>query len=185
MLIIHFLALPANADPFPNWLLQLLGANVLEETEAHDEPHFYCQGDGLGVHPSIMEVDVEEDLSSSESTSSQEDAAENTISENEINEMFEDIPYEDVDNNEVYLPQLPTLYINSGRVYTNSADSNEEFFDTIDHPSPRQSDQEEYSSASNTPRVDQEEPSTSNALSNTDVKLTSVETNSSNSNNKK
>lgn len=39
--------LPDNADPFPNWLLQLLGANV-EEGESHDEPHFYCQGDGIG-----------------------------------------------------------------------------------------------------------------------------------------
>lgn len=44
------LVLPLNPDPFPNWLLQLLGANALEgETESHDEPHFYCQGDGIGI----------------------------------------------------------------------------------------------------------------------------------------
>lgn len=41
-------ALPAHADPFPNWLLQLLGADIVEEMNQHDEPHFYCQGDGLG-----------------------------------------------------------------------------------------------------------------------------------------
>lgn len=46
--IISFIVvLPDNADPFPNWLLQLLGANV-DEGESHDEPHFYCQGDGIG-----------------------------------------------------------------------------------------------------------------------------------------
>ncbi|KAF5307301.1 hypothetical protein FQR65_LT07017 [Abscondita terminalis] len=40
--------IPLNAEPFPNWLLNLLGAGVSEDNETHDEPHFYCQGDGLG-----------------------------------------------------------------------------------------------------------------------------------------
>lgn len=42
---------PPEDSSFPNWLL-----HIFEETEAMppednlpDEPHFYCQGDGLGM----------------------------------------------------------------------------------------------------------------------------------------
>ncbi|KAG5874738.1 hypothetical protein JTB14_011979 [Gonioctena quinquepunctata] len=50
---------------FPHWLLQILGTQVVQEgsvTSANsEEPHYYCQGDGLGVHPSILAVEVEEE----------------------------------------------------------------------------------------------------------------------------
>ncbi|XP_008200824.1 uncharacterized protein Hen1 isoform X2 [Tribolium castaneum] len=43
--------LPPEESGFPNWLLQIFDeAEVLPpEDDLHDEPHFYCQGDGLGM----------------------------------------------------------------------------------------------------------------------------------------
>ncbi|XP_076258447.1 hen1 methyltransferase isoform X2 [Rhynchophorus ferrugineus] len=56
-----------NTNNFPQWLLQIFSSQVNPEDgsvpnqpETRDEPHFYCQGDGLGVHPSIVAVDVDE-----------------------------------------------------------------------------------------------------------------------------
>ncbi|XP_044258252.1 uncharacterized protein LOC123007190 isoform X2 [Tribolium madens] len=42
---------PPEDSGFPNWLLQIFDeAEVLPpEDDLHDEPHFYCQGDGLGM----------------------------------------------------------------------------------------------------------------------------------------
>lgn len=42
------LTTPDNYDgnSFPSWLLQILGT---QDVDGHDEPHFYCQGDGLGI----------------------------------------------------------------------------------------------------------------------------------------
>lgn len=178
--------MPQNADPFPNWLLQLLGANVLEETDVHDEPHFYCQGDGIGVHPSIVEVDIEEDLSSSESSSSNDDAAENTISENEINQFFDDMPFEDIpdhDENQNAMEPLPTIVVNNSILYNNEIDSTEEFFDTIDDPIPMHSNTRvdvpnTINNAKENPKDEMEpnntsnnqEPSTSSKISDTIIK---------------
>ncbi|RZC42774.1 uncharacterized protein BDFB_005918, partial [Asbolus verrucosus] len=41
--------LPPEESGFPNWLLQIFeeGEPVGAEDDLHDEPHFYCQGDGL------------------------------------------------------------------------------------------------------------------------------------------
>ncbi|CAG9861764.1 unnamed protein product [Phyllotreta striolata] len=55
---------------FPSWLLQILGTAVpLTELpeDALEEPHYYCQGDGLGVHPSVITVNINDELSSESS----------------------------------------------------------------------------------------------------------------------
>ncbi|XP_025830739.1 protein starmaker isoform X2 [Agrilus planipennis] len=69
--------LPTHANPFPNWLLHLLESEELGSINLHDEPHFYCQGDGIGVHPSIIEVDLEEDSDTDSDESSHSNADEN------------------------------------------------------------------------------------------------------------
>lgn len=47
-----------ESDNFPAWLLHLL--NISDTTSIDDtvenEPHFYSQGDGLGIHPSISNL---------------------------------------------------------------------------------------------------------------------------------
>ncbi|CAH1956161.1 unnamed protein product [Acanthoscelides obtectus] len=68
---------PVDVDAFPRWLLQILGAQAGQNEEdgtldASDGPHFYCQGDGLGIHPSVIAVDAEEDEESTQSSNSGE-----------------------------------------------------------------------------------------------------------------
>ncbi|XP_063911487.1 uncharacterized protein LOC135128547 isoform X4 [Zophobas morio] len=41
--------LPPEESGFPNWLLQIFEEGDAPEDDLHDEPHFYCQGDGLGM----------------------------------------------------------------------------------------------------------------------------------------
>lgn len=46
-----FLALPIYEENFPDWLLNLSdvsGEPLQTDAELHNEPHHYCQGDGLG-----------------------------------------------------------------------------------------------------------------------------------------
>ncbi|GJQ72939.1 hypothetical protein Trydic_g1581 [Trypoxylus dichotomus] len=121
--------LPDIADPFPNWLLQLLGANV-EEGESHDEPHFYCQGDGIGVHPSIIEVEIDEEESTSDSSSSHHEAeAGYTSSDSGVVQL----PTDDVDERNLQddgRTDLPLGRATPGS--TSAADSTDEFFDTLE-----------------------------------------------------
>nr|CAH7744843.1 unnamed protein product [Callosobruchus chinensis] len=68
---------PVDVDAFPRWLLQILGAQVAQNEEdgpqdASEEPHFYCQGDGLGIHPSVIAVDADEDAESTQSSNTGE-----------------------------------------------------------------------------------------------------------------
>nr|CAI5851070.1 unnamed protein product [Callosobruchus analis] len=68
---------PVDVNAFPRWLLQILGAQVAQNEEdgpqdASDEPHFYCQGDGLGIHPSVIAVDADEDEESTQSSNTGE-----------------------------------------------------------------------------------------------------------------
>ncbi|KAF5286337.1 hypothetical protein FQA39_LY04235 [Lamprigera yunnana] len=78
-----------NVEPFPNWLLNLLTAGGTPEDETHDEPHFYCQGDGVGVHPSFVEEDFELDSSTSGSsgTSSSNNSHDETEADPSISEL--------------------------------------------------------------------------------------------------
>ncbi|KAK9878824.1 hypothetical protein WA026_003660 [Henosepilachna vigintioctopunctata] len=60
-----------NGGVFPEWLLQMLRTNFpLEGEVTHDGPDFYCQGDGLGVHPSIIAVDIDDNEDASSESSS-------------------------------------------------------------------------------------------------------------------
>ncbi|VEN52230.1 unnamed protein product [Callosobruchus maculatus] len=68
---------PVDVNAFPRWLLQILGAQVGQNEEdgppdASEEPHFYCQGDGLGIHPSVIAVDADEDEESTQSSNTGE-----------------------------------------------------------------------------------------------------------------
>ncbi|KAL1506235.1 hypothetical protein ABEB36_005632 [Hypothenemus hampei] len=64
----------SQMNSFPDWLLQMLGSQIVHEREnaqvpdSHDESHFYCQGDGVGVHPSIITVEVDEVVADDDST---------------------------------------------------------------------------------------------------------------------
>lgn len=53
-LTINFSGFIDDPNVFPHWLLQILGTQAIVETEAPaenlEEPHFYCQGDGLGKY---------------------------------------------------------------------------------------------------------------------------------------
>ncbi|XP_057658268.1 uncharacterized protein LOC130895130 isoform X2 [Diorhabda carinulata] len=90
-----------NNNGFPDWLLNILGNQVgIEEAlpiNELDEAHFYCQGDGLGVHPSILAVEVdgdeEDDEESSDSTNNTEDFAEvdPLISSHDVSSLQEDV----------------------------------------------------------------------------------------------
>ncbi|XP_030759035.1 uncharacterized protein LOC115884554 [Sitophilus oryzae] len=71
-----------NTNRFPPWLLQIFGSQVNPDEVSRDplintvdEPHFYCQGDGLGVHPSIVAVEIDE-------TEDAEDSSEDSSSNN-------------------------------------------------------------------------------------------------------
>ncbi|KRT82175.1 hypothetical protein AMK59_4750 [Oryctes borbonicus] len=121
--------LPDIADPFPNWLLQLLGANV-EEGESHDEPHFYCQGDGIGVHPSIIEVEIDEEESTSDSSSSHHEAeAGYTSSDSGVVQL----PTDDVDERNLQDDVEPDMPLNRATPgSTSAADSTDEFFDSLE-----------------------------------------------------
>ncbi|XP_050507047.1 uncharacterized protein LOC114339827 isoform X2 [Diabrotica virgifera virgifera] len=75
------LDLGQNTNGFPAWLLEILNTQVREEnlppTNDLEEPHFYCQGDGLGVHSSLLSVEVDEgEEASSESSDESGDYAE-------------------------------------------------------------------------------------------------------------
>ncbi|XP_072384875.1 uncharacterized protein [Diabrotica undecimpunctata] len=74
------LDLGQNTNGFPNWMLDILNNQVRENflpTSDLDEPHFYCQGDGLGVHSSLLSVEVDEgEEASSESSDESGDYAE-------------------------------------------------------------------------------------------------------------
>lgn len=50
-----------ETNGFPNWLLSLLESDETESTEENveQEPHFYSQGDGLGIHPSISDISTD------------------------------------------------------------------------------------------------------------------------------
>ncbi|KAJ8921444.1 hypothetical protein NQ315_003062 [Exocentrus adspersus] len=71
-------------EAFPLWLLQILGTQVIVEGDiaaavagtAQEEPHFYCQGDGLGVHPSVIAVEVDEEEDTTDSSNNTTDFAE-------------------------------------------------------------------------------------------------------------
>ncbi|KAF2878686.1 hypothetical protein ILUMI_27494 [Ignelater luminosus] len=132
--------LPVNADPFPNWLLHLLGTDIVEDAETHDEPHFYCQGDGIGVHPSFIEEDFEEDHSSSGSESStttgstNDDAeAEPTVSEVEVVSLPDDNT-NDINTTQQDTPHLEnqTVLAENNAGTSSGAESTDEFFDTVD-----------------------------------------------------
>ncbi|XP_071055224.1 dentin sialophosphoprotein isoform X1 [Onthophagus taurus] len=119
-----------NTEQFPNWLLQLLGANVEDPGESHDEPHFYCQGDGIdqGVHPSIIEVELDEEESSSDSTSSNDQAeAERTISESVVGPL----PNDELETSEPIETASGPNLVTAG----SATESTDEFFDTIDEQS--------------------------------------------------
>ncbi|XP_019872399.2 uncharacterized protein LOC109600661 isoform X3 [Aethina tumida] len=80
-----------DEDGFPNWLLQLDGGIPNDDNVAVEGPHFYCQGDGLGVHPSMMVVenDEEEDADSESSSNDTAEMAEGT-SEPEVQSLQAD-----------------------------------------------------------------------------------------------
>nr|XP_023022135.1 uncharacterized protein LOC111510441 isoform X7 [Leptinotarsa decemlineata] len=65
---------------FPHWLLQIMGTQAVPDgsitSTSSDEPHYYCQGDGLGVHPSITAVEVEDEEDEETTSSNNTDFAE-------------------------------------------------------------------------------------------------------------
>ncbi|KAL3279103.1 hypothetical protein HHI36_016617 [Cryptolaemus montrouzieri] len=70
----------------------MLRTNFPQDGEVTPEgPHFYCQGDGLGVHPSIIAIDLEDEEgdASSESSSSTNGSA--NLTETQIENSMQDI----------------------------------------------------------------------------------------------
>lgn len=51
-LLLIFLDVEQNTNGFPNWLLHILGTQApmseMPLVGTLEEPHYYCQGDGLG-----------------------------------------------------------------------------------------------------------------------------------------
>ncbi|XP_066147691.1 uncharacterized protein Hen1 isoform X2 [Euwallacea fornicatus] len=83
-----------NRNSFPNWLLHMLRTaglpqnSNIQSPEEHDEPHFYCQGDGLdllGVHPSVIAVEVDEAEDADIDSTTEETLSNNTIDYAEVN----------------------------------------------------------------------------------------------------
>ncbi|XP_060526237.1 uncharacterized protein LOC132701933 isoform X2 [Cylas formicarius] len=61
---------------FPGWLLQILGGyHISLESQIPMETHFYCQGDGLGVHPSVTTLEANGDADDDETTESSNNTA--------------------------------------------------------------------------------------------------------------
>ncbi|XP_050293482.1 uncharacterized protein LOC126734015 isoform X2 [Anthonomus grandis grandis] len=66
---------------------QSAGTQMVSEEEgnvapgSHDEPHFYCQGDGLGVHPSVMALEVDEAEDADDDTTTIEDSSSNNTTD--------------------------------------------------------------------------------------------------------
>ncbi|KAJ8971921.1 hypothetical protein NQ317_008705 [Molorchus minor] len=83
--------LETDQDGFPNWLLQMLGAQgMLEEVTppgSEEGSHFYCQGDGLGVHPSVVAVDVEDEEESSDTSTTNNTADYGEAEQNSSQDM--------------------------------------------------------------------------------------------------
>ncbi|ERL87171.1 hypothetical protein D910_04571, partial [Dendroctonus ponderosae] len=82
-------SIQTNTNIFPHWLLQILGSQIVAEENQDppgslDEPHFYCQGDGLGVHPSILAVDVDEAEDADNDTTTEESSSNNTVDYAEV-----------------------------------------------------------------------------------------------------
>ncbi|XP_066252542.1 uncharacterized protein Hen1 isoform X2 [Euwallacea similis] len=80
-----------NRNSFPIWLLQMLrtaavpqNANI-QPSAGHNEPHFYCQGDGLGVHPSVIALEVDEAEDADIDSTTEETLSNNTIDYAEAN----------------------------------------------------------------------------------------------------
>ncbi|KAK4881468.1 hypothetical protein RN001_004787 [Aquatica leii] len=137
--------LPINAEPFPNWLLNLLGAGVPEDAETHDEPHFYCQGDGLGVHPSFIEEEFDEESSSSDTSDStttgdsshDEAEADPSVSELDIGSLPDDVTEPNAEqNSNAHVvtpvpdePQKPESSSNHTATSSLLSDTTDEFFD--------------------------------------------------------
>nr|XP_023022130.1 uncharacterized protein LOC111510441 isoform X2 [Leptinotarsa decemlineata] len=77
-------SIASNINPqengFPHWLLQIMGTQAVPDgsitSTSSDEPHYYCQGDGLGVHPSITAVEVEDEEDEETTSSNNTDFAE-------------------------------------------------------------------------------------------------------------
>ncbi|KAK5649559.1 hypothetical protein RI129_000588 [Pyrocoelia pectoralis] len=155
--------IPVN-DPFPNWLLDLLGAENPGEEEVHDEPHFYCQGDGVGVHPSFAEGDDDEEETSSDRTissdnsqttssdarSNDEAEADPSVSEVDAGSLLEDtidaqlpLPViriinmpQSVDLQPKKVEEKPELSVSDSSASSSGTTDADEFFDTIDDTTP-------------------------------------------------
>ncbi|KAB0800814.1 hypothetical protein PPYR_06553 [Photinus pyralis] len=136
---------------------------VTDGIEVHDEPHFYCQGDGLGVHPSFIEEDdYEEDTSSDRTLSSDnspttstdgeshdEAEADPSVSEVDVGSLPEDgtdAPSSTPSLRVINLPLpvtlqnkievKPELSVSSSAGSSNGTTSQDEFFDTIEETPP-------------------------------------------------
>ncbi|XP_018565094.1 uncharacterized protein LOC108906313 [Anoplophora glabripennis] len=98
---------------FPHWLLQILGSQVVGEGEnpagSQEEPHFYCQGDGLGVHPSVIAVEIDEEEDTTDSSNNTADTAEleQDPSYQDMNSLPEDSQTAPLESNTIPLDPHP------------------------------------------------------------------------------
>lgn len=87
----------------------------------------------LGVHPSIVEVDLEEELSSSDSSASNGDEAEQTVSDPDVAQIPDDNLETNMEEHTLEVAGRPIEIEHNTRIENSSnPESTDEFFDIVD-----------------------------------------------------
>lgn len=144
----------AAQNNFPEWLLQILDTST-ESNNNKPEPHFHCQGDGIGVHSSVLNY-VDEDVSlstlSSLTTNGTAHFAETALENSELDALS--IPYDNAPSADqkvvekideetageitlseiIFANLMPNRTINRTNM-TVSIDDGDEYFDSNDKTS--------------------------------------------------